>query len=115
MNKFDYKNLIEHFTENQYSIGLNNTMNIYSKKGDKVIVTEDSIKNGFEKSYSRSLLEIGKVYTIESVKIDKYNTDVFLQEIPNVSFNSVNFENYITDGHSTINENSHILLHYKSY
>lgn len=113
MNKFDYKNLIEAFTENPYSIGLNNTMNIHSKKGDKVIVTEESIKNGFENSYSRTLLEIGKIYTVESIKIDNYNTHVFLQEIPKIGFNSVNFEDYIENYYidvppPTISGNLHI-------
>ena len=113
MNKFDYKNLIVPFMDNPYSIGLNNTMNIHSKKGDKIIVTEESIKNGFENSYSRTLLEVGKIYTVESIKIDNYNTHVFLQEIPKIGFNSVNFEDYIENCYidvppPTISGNLHI-------
>lgn len=70
-------------------------MNIYSKKGDKVTVTESSATNGYEidqKQVSENL-EIGKEYTVEYTDVHSYHTRVKLQEIPRILFNSVNLIN----------------------
>lgn len=71
-------------------------MNIHAKKGDKVIVTEFSAKQGYEvdKEKVKQFLEINKVYTITCANIYAWHTDVFLEETGDISFNSVNFEDF---------------------
>ena len=69
-------------------------MHIFALKGFKVIVTETSAKNGL--SYHREQvsrhLEIGKEYIVEKTEVHESNTDVWLQEFPDIIFNSSNFE-----------------------
>lgn len=71
-------------------------MNINAQEGDKVIITEDSIENGYEfdKHRTKNHLKIGDIYTIDYSIIHKWSTEVFIKEVPNVSFNSVNFEDH---------------------
>ena len=69
-------------------------MDIYAEEGTKVIVTEDSIKNGYDhvEEHARKFLKVGKTYTIESTDVSGWNTDVYLKEFPDEVFNSVSFE-----------------------
>ena len=69
-------------------------MDIYAEEGTKVIVTEDSIKNGYDlvEEHARKFLKVGKTYTIESTDVGGWNTDVYLKEFPDEVFNSVSFE-----------------------
>jgi hypothetical protein len=68
-------------------------MNIYAKQGHKVIVTKESINNGNEPEaeLANKYLKVGGKYTIQSTKVDGWHTVVYIQEIPNIGFNSVNF------------------------
>lgn len=65
-------------------------MSISSKKGTKVIYTG---KNGYDSELIRAnkYLTIGKIYTVDSTVTHDFSTKVFLQEILDVSFNSVHF------------------------
>lgn len=67
-------------------------MNIYSLKGHKVICKK--LHNGYDyhKENAIKYLQIDAIYTIEKTVINKYCTNVYLQEIPNIEFNSVFFE-----------------------
>ena len=69
-------------------------MNIYAKSGHKVVVTEEGMRSGYEPhiAIAKQYLTVGKVYTVDRTVVDNYHTDVFLQEIPGVAFNSVHFE-----------------------
>lgn len=69
------------------------TMNIYSKNGDKVKVTKGTARNGYtsDQEHVATFLEIDKVYTVESTIVSGFNTSVLLVEFPNQMFNSVNF------------------------
>tara|TARA_B100000497_G_C7608626_1_gene365524 strand:+ start:864 stop:1082 length:219 start_codon:yes stop_codon:yes gene_type:complete len=69
-------------------------MDIYAEEGTKVIVTEDSIKNGYDhvEEHARKFLKVGETYTIESTDVSGWNTDVYLREFPDEVFNSVSFE-----------------------
>lgn len=72
-----------------------NTMNIYSPRGTKVIVTEDSINSGYpaDEDLAKKYLEVGRTYTVERTVVDNWHTNVWLQEFPpEVYFNSVSFE-----------------------
>jgi hypothetical protein len=71
-------------------------MNIYAKNGDKVIVTEDTIHNGYDsdEELAKKHLKIGGIYTVESTVVENYSTTVYLKEFPTIDFNSVNFDDY---------------------
>lgn len=64
-------------------------MNIYALRGHKVrcIATEDEAS-----AIIFTCLEVGKEYTIENTEVGNWCTDVYLQEFPNVKFNSILFE-----------------------
>lgn len=63
------------------------------KKGSRVKVTTESLKNGYESDQEKvkKYLEIGKEYTVSKVNEMSWTTDVYLEEVPGVRFNSVNF------------------------
>lgn len=66
-------------------------MNIYASKGDKVkCITFDAGYEGDQET-AKEYLEIEKVYTIEYTHVGDWHTKVYLQEFPNVGFNSVFF------------------------
>ena len=69
-------------------------MDIYAEEGTKVIVTEDSIKNGYNsvEKHARTFLKVGESYTIENTVVDGWSTEVYIKEFPDEVFNSVSFE-----------------------
>jgi hypothetical protein len=69
-------------------------MNIWALNGHKVIVTEDTINNGYEcdKINVLKYLTVGTVYTVDYTDVHGWNTDVYLIEFPGLSFNSSSFE-----------------------
>lgn len=67
-------------------------MNIYALKDHKVICKTLSAGYESDQETAKKYLEIGKIYTIKSTTVHSWNTDVYLQEFPNVKFNSVFFE-----------------------
>lgn len=69
-------------------------MDIYAEEGTKVIVTEYSIKNGYDPvaEHARKFLKTGETYTIEYTVVDGWSTEVYLKEFPDEVFNSVSFE-----------------------
>lgn len=71
-------------------------MNIYAEKGDKVIVTKDSIKRGYDadKDRAKKYLDVGKVYTVEKLNVYSTHSWVYLLEFPDKVFNSVQFEDF---------------------
>ena len=66
-------------------------MDIYAKKGTKVIYTG---KGGYDhhKEHANRYLKIGKVYTVNYTDVSAWHTDVYLKEFPNEGFNSAHFE-----------------------
>lgn len=69
------------------------SMKLYAEKGHKVCVTEHSIKNGhdFDKEQVKKYLKVGQFYTIEKMDVYDFNSNVVLEEFPELIFNSVNF------------------------
>lgn len=65
-------------------------MHIYALKGFKVIVRRAG--NERDGELIRKHLVIGKEYTVEKTEVHNWHTDVFLQEVPDIAFNSVSFE-----------------------
>jgi len=70
-------------------------MNIYALKGHKVKCY--TLSNGYDhdKEIAQKYLEVGKEYTVEETQVNSWNTDVLLQEFPNVKFNSVFFKDVV--------------------
>lgn len=70
------------------------TMNIYAKHGDKVRFSYPD--NGYErdKENAKNHLRDGEIYTVKSTsgRMFVFDTYVLLKEIPNLPFNSVQFE-----------------------
>jgi len=71
------------------------SMSAYTKPGEKVIVTGQSIQNGrtADSEKARQHLIVGQTYTIRKVQAGGSYTDVWLEEVSGVKFNSVLFEN----------------------
>lgn len=69
-------------------------MEIFALKGHIVKVTEKTIKNGSnsDKELAKKYLEVGKEYIVDHTDVSDWSTDVYLREIPDVRFNSVNFK-----------------------
>lgn len=67
-------------------------MDIHSKIGSTI---EYLGTGGYESDleYANQFLMIGERYSIRSIKIDDWHTDVELFEIPDKKFNSVHFKN----------------------
>jgi hypothetical protein len=70
-------------------------MNIYALKGHKVKCKTFSAGYDYQKKIAQKHLEVGKEYTIEETQVENSYTDVWLQEFPNVQFNSVFFEDAV--------------------
>jgi hypothetical protein len=66
------------------------SMNINAEEGDKVVFAfpDAGMDNG---AYAAKHLELGKTYTVKYVDIGGWQSDVYLKEIPDKSFNSVHF------------------------
>lgn len=69
------------------------SISLESKQGHKVMVTEKTIGWGrdYDKEQAKKFLEVGKVYTVESMEVHNWSSSVTLKEIPNEEFNSVHF------------------------
>jgi hypothetical protein len=67
-------------------------MNIYAKFGDEVICSTFDAGYDDDQEVARKYLVIGNIYTIEETDVDGWHTDVYLQEFPDIKFNSVFFE-----------------------
>lgn len=67
-------------------------MNIYALKGHKIKCITLSAGWTYQQEVAKKHLEIGKEYTVEHTEVNRWDTDVYLEEIPNVSFSSVFFE-----------------------
>ncbi len=70
-------------------------MNIYALNGHKVKCSTFQAGHDFQKEEVKKHLKIGDTYTIERTVVHSSSTSVVLQEFPNISFNSVFFEDAI--------------------
>jgi len=67
-------------------------MNIYARKGDKVVFSNPDAGYNPEQKRAREHLKIGKVYTVERTIVSDWRTTVILQEVPDTGFNSSFFD-----------------------
>jgi hypothetical protein len=72
------------------------TMNIYAQKDHKVrFLNKNGHTNEPENACVIGLIE-GAVYTVEKTVVHSWSTEVYLQEFPSYSFNSVMFEDVVS-------------------
>lgn len=67
-------------------------MNIYALKGHKVRLETLDAGYDYQKELVEKYLELGKEYTVDYTDVYSSYTDVYLQEFPDIYFNSVFFE-----------------------
>jgi len=67
-------------------------MDIYTPAGQKVRYLNNHGHDS-EREAANLHLQEGAVYTLLRTKIFKYRTEIFLQEFPDIPFNSVMFVN----------------------
>lgn len=66
---------------------------IYTKAGCKVIVTENTIRNGLDYDPAKKLLTVGEIYTVKKVEVSGWSSKVYLEELDG-GFNTVLFTNH---------------------
>lgn len=76
------------------------SMNIYAKKGDKVFTTRETIDWGYDcdAQQANKYLKVDVMYTVDHTEVSGWSTSVFLEEFPNIPFNSVHFKDEIEFG-----------------
>lgn len=67
-------------------------MNIYAKPGIKVVWTGPTTPFGSVCHNPEEHLEVDKEYTVFRTEVHSCHTHVYLTEVPNIPFNSVQFE-----------------------
>lgn len=67
-------------------------MNIYAEEGDKVICSTLNAGYDSDQRKAEAHLVLNQVYTVSCTIVHNWSTDVYLQEIPDVKFDSVFFE-----------------------
>lgn len=72
---------------------MSETMNIYAPRGAKVVfLNQNGYDHDLEYARSCGLVE-GHTYTVDRTVVHSWITDVYLQEFPDIPFNSVMFRN----------------------
>jgi len=66
-------------------------MNIYAKQGSKVIFSNPNAGYDFDQQRAGEHLEVGKVYTVRRTEVQDSSSQVFLEEVPAIGFNTVLF------------------------
>lgn len=71
------------------------SMDIYTGIGSKIIATPISLRNGHDLDKEKAALHLKKneFYTLQKIERQDWKTFVWVREVPNVPFNSVQFEN----------------------
>jgi len=66
---------------------------LHAVAGDKVIVTDETVENGYscDSQQVKELIDIGYEYTVKSINIGRSSSRLVLEEFPNKTFNAVNF------------------------
>lgn len=67
------------------------SMPINSEKGTKVVYTATG-GHDLQIETANKYLKKGQIYTVLRTDIHNFHTDVYLQEVPDISFNSVHFD-----------------------
>lgn len=68
-------------------------MDIYSKPGARVVFSFPTSGHDYDQANAAKYLKLRHHYTIDRTDVDNWHTSVWLREVPEVSFNSVQFTN----------------------
>lgn len=69
-------------------------MNIHAKCGDKVVFSHPDFGTNYDKKNAREHLTLNQVYTVDGTMVHSFETDIYLVEIPDIWFNSVQFDDF---------------------
>lgn len=71
-------------------------MNIYATKGHRVVFHNNG---GYanQREYAAKILQLGHTYTVDHTDVHQSSTTVYLEEFPDHSFNSVQFDDAVPD------------------
>jgi hypothetical protein len=69
-------------------------MNLDTKPGQKVVFNHPNDGMAYDIDLAKKHLVLGKVYTIEHILVYPFYTEIFLEGLPCLPFNSVQFDNY---------------------
>ncbi len=67
-------------------------MNIYAKRGTEVVFAHPDAGYLAHQKQGKKYLIPGQTYIVERTVVSPWHTDVYLEEVPGQSFNSVMFE-----------------------
>lgn len=69
---------------------------LYAESGSEVVVK--NITNGLmgDRRTAQRYLNVGDIYTVDSIEIGRNSSTLTLKEFPNIRFNTVHFELYKT-------------------
>lgn len=70
-------------------------MNIFAIKGHKIKFTNPEAGYPYDQKMGEEHLEVGKEYTVDYTEVDGYSTNVIIQEVPKIKFNSVLFSDVL--------------------
>ena len=65
----------------------------------------------YQKEKIKKYLEFGKEYTVDYTDVDSSSTDVYLQEFPDLSFNSVFFEDVVEQPYELNKQHPHYYIY----
>lgn len=59
--------------------------------GDKIVYANINSGNRHDQEQAEKYLDYKQEYTVKMIELDYYSTKIFLQEVPDIGFNSVLF------------------------
>ena len=71
-------------------------MNIHPEKGHRIRFSHPGAGYPMDHELARKWLTVDKVYTVDHTIVHSWLTEVFLEEVPFTSFNSVLFEDVLS-------------------
>ena len=67
-------------------------MDIFNSKARQLRCIRNDENGMMNNSNNHHLLEIGKIYNMVDIIVHSWDTEIYLEEFPNIPFNSVVFE-----------------------
>lgn len=86
LSKEEFENIDKFFIND-------NTMDINTSIGSKVIFAFPDNGMKYEKKAASKYLKLNHEYTIERIDVGGWHTTIYLKEFPDIPFNSVHFRN----------------------
>lgn len=86
LSKEDFENIDKFFKNDD-------TMDIYTAIGSKVIFAFPDNGMTYERKIATKYLKLNHEHTIERIDVGGWHTTIYLKEFPDIPFNSVHFRN----------------------